>query len=67
MKKTVLLVAALSTFSGVVHAQSSVTLFGIVDTGLVYTSNNGGHSSWQLTSGNESGVEVWLSHSYRSR
>jgi predicted porin len=32
-------------------AQSSVTLYGIIDEGLDYTNNAGGHSAVQLTSG----------------
>jgi len=38
-----------------VHAQSSVTLYGIVDAGLTYNSNSGGHSLTALTSGNGMG------------
>lgn len=36
-------------------AQSSVTLYGIVDGGITYTNNQQGHSAWQATAGNESG------------
>jgi predicted porin len=32
-------------------AQSSVTLAGVLDSGLAYTSNNGGHAVWSQTSG----------------
>ncbi|CAE6843791.1 porin [Paraburkholderia domus] len=53
MKKSFLALAALAAFGGAAHAQSSVTLFGIVDAGFTYTNNNGGHSSWQMTSSNE--------------
>jgi len=35
----------------VVWAQSSVTLYGIIDEGLTYTSNQNGHSAWQLQNG----------------
>jgi len=51
MKKPVLFLSVLSTFSGAVQAQSSVTLFGVVDAGLNYISNDGGKANWTLTSG----------------
>jgi predicted porin len=51
MKKSLLALAALGAFSGVAHAQSSVTLYGIIDEGVNYTSNSGGHTLWNLSSG----------------
>lgn len=42
-------------FAGAAHAQSTVTLYGIVDAGVTYTNNAKGHSLWQFTGGNESG------------
>jgi predicted porin len=51
------MVAMCTTLSvcGVAHAQSNVTLYGIVDAGVTYTSNVKGSSLYALTSGNESG------------
>ncbi|QBQ99147.1 porin [Paraburkholderia pallida] len=39
---------------GVAHAQSSVTLYGVVDSGILYKTHSGsGGSSWQVVSGGE--------------
>ncbi|WP_433706582.1 porin [Paraburkholderia sacchari] len=52
--------AALMLFAGAAHAQTSVTLFGLIDTSVVYSSNAriiatkpaaGGGTQWQLFSG----------------
>ncbi|KLU21907.1 porin [Caballeronia mineralivorans PML1(12)] len=51
MKKSIMAVAALSMFTGIAHAQSSVTLYGIVDEGLTYNSNAGGSRLYNLVSG----------------
>ncbi|MCC8400766.1 porin [Paraburkholderia sp. MMS20-SJTN17] len=51
MKKTLLAAALCGAFTMSVHAESSVTLYGLLDTGLVYTNNQLGHSNWQLASG----------------
>ena len=63
MKKPFLALAALGaavTTTGA-HAQCSVTLYGIVDTGIAYVHNSGGHSSqWKMSSGNLSGNEWGL-------
>jgi len=50
MKKTYLALTAMGAFS-VAHAQSSVTLYGIIDEGINYTSNSGGHTLYNLSSG----------------
>ena len=36
MKKTLLAAAMLTTFAGVAQAETSVTLYGVIDTGLGY-------------------------------
>lgn len=41
--------------SGLVHAQSSVTLYGIINEAITYSSNQGGHSAVQLTGNGEYG------------
>ncbi|WP_184049770.1 porin [Paraburkholderia sp. MM5384-R2] len=56
MKKTFTAVAASSVFVAAgAHAQSSVTLYGLIDAGLTYTNNQAGHAAWQETSGSISG------------
>lgn len=55
MKKSLLVLATLGLLIDSAQAQSRVTLYGLVDTGLVYTSNTGGKSAWQLANGNEQG------------
>jgi predicted porin len=51
MKKTLIVAAVATSLSTLAHAQSSVTLYGTVDSGVTYTSNVGGHSQWGLESG----------------
>jgi predicted porin len=51
MKKTILALASLSAFSVSAHAQSSVTLYGVIDDGVNWTSNAGGHNLYNLSSG----------------
>lgn len=42
------------------QAQSGVTIYGIVDSGLTYTSNQGGKSLMQATAGNQQGSRFGL-------
>src|SRR5476649_2131321 len=55
MKKSLLALAALGTFAGVAHAQSSVTLYGIVDAGFVYNNNSAGSKLYSTSAGNIQG------------
>ncbi len=41
--------------AGTAHAQSSITLYGLIDEGLNFTSNAGGHNAYQLKSGDTYG------------
>jgi predicted porin len=57
MKRKIIGAAALAVFAVEAHAQSSVTLYGIIDTGIAYTNSQSasgvpgtGHSAWQQTS-----------------
>ena len=51
MKKSLLALAALGAFAGVAHAQSSVTLYGIVDVGINMNTNAGGSHKYDMSSG----------------
>ncbi len=48
MKKSLLALAVLGAFAGAASAQSSVTLFGVVDLNVRYLDNGGG-KQWQLS------------------
>ncbi|ALS59266.1 porin [Pandoraea norimbergensis] len=43
MKKSLLALGVLGAFAGAAHAQSSVTLYGIIDAGVQYVSKTGGN------------------------
>ena len=51
MKKSLLALSALGAFAGVAHAQSSVTLYGIIDEGFNFNTNAGGSHLYNLSSG----------------
>ncbi|MFT4070037.1 porin [Paraburkholderia sp.] len=51
MKKSLLALAALGAFAGVAHAQSSVTLYGIIDVGINMNTNAGGYHKYDMSSG----------------
>jgi len=54
MKKSLLALAVLGVFTSA-HAQSSVTLYGVVDAGIAYTNNVGGQHNFFTSSGNLQG------------
>ncbi|MFM0302211.1 porin [Paraburkholderia sediminicola] len=49
--KKVMAVVACGAMAGMAHAQSSVTLYGVVDEGFQYTTNQGGQSSYAMSQG----------------
>jgi predicted porin len=53
MKKSLLALAVLGAFAGAAQAQSSVTIYGIVDTGITYTSKAQSNTSGPLTTGSK--------------
>ncbi|WMY10880.1 porin [Paraburkholderia phenoliruptrix] len=55
MKKSLLVAATSIVFSATAHAQSSVTLYGIIDVGLVFNNNAGGQKQYFMSSGNIQG------------
>lgn len=58
MKGLSCVVALFCASSASAFAQSSVTLYGIVDEGITYVSNQNGHSNWAMQSGGAS-VSRW--------
>ncbi|WP_246793060.1 porin [Burkholderia perseverans] len=61
MKKISIAAACLTAFAAAsAHAQSSVTLYGLVDAGIAYTNNVGGSGRVALASGNISGSRFGL-------
>ena len=60
MKKTLLAMGVLGAMAGTAHAQSSVTLYGLIDAGLTYTNNQDGSKNFQATSGNINGSRFGL-------
>lgn len=51
MKYRVIAATFVAMFAGSAHAQSNVTLYGVIDDGITYISNQGGHSTVKMDSG----------------
>ena len=61
MKKAFVAGAATAAlFAPLAHAQSSVTLYGLIDAGIIYTNNAGGASLFRLNSGSLNGSRFGL-------
>jgi predicted porin len=58
MKKSLLALAVLGAFAGAASAQTNVTVYGIVDAGLVHESGDQGDSVTKLGSGVQSGSRL---------
>ncbi|HJW54482.1 MAG TPA: porin [Burkholderiaceae bacterium] len=56
MKKSLIALAALSTLAGTAFAQTAITIYGVVDAGIVY--DNSSARNWKLDSGNQSGSRI---------
>jgi predicted porin len=56
MKKSLLALAVLGAFAGAAHAQTSVTVYGIVDAGIQF--DNAVAKKWSLASGQQSGSRI---------
>ncbi|WP_250511491.1 porin [Caballeronia sp. GACF4] len=55
MKKTLVVASLPLVFSAAANAQSSVTLYGLIDVGIVYTNNAASQKQWLMSSGNIQG------------
>ncbi|WP_322011154.1 porin [Paraburkholderia sp. J12] len=61
MKKTLLAASCAAVYACGVHAQGSVTLYGVIDAGLVWNDNAAGHHVWQAGSGDVTGSHWGMS------
>lgn len=51
MKKSLLALAVMGAFTAPAFAQNSVTLYGVIDIGIDYINNAGGHAAWKMQDG----------------
>uniref|UniRef100_UPI003F504C54 porin n=1 Tax=Caballeronia sp. LjRoot34 TaxID=3342325 RepID=UPI003F504C54 len=54
IQKTTAAILAMGAFAGAAHAQSSVTLYGLVDEGILFNNNVKGQKLYSVTSANSS-------------
>lgn len=55
-KKMIYIVLGSSCMVANAHAQSSVSLYGVIDEGIDYVSNSGGNSLWRMRDGTYDGI-----------
>lgn len=60
MNKTLCTAAVLSCAAAAAHAQGSVTLYGLIDASIQYTTNQGGGKTWAMSSGTTRGSRFGL-------
>lgn len=58
MKKSLFALAVLGAFAGAASAQTSVTIYGVVDVGVSRTDTNVTEPIWGLTSGQQNGSRI---------
>lgn len=56
MKKAMVVLGVATAMSSVAHAQSTVSLYGLVDTGIDYVNNSGGGKLFQMQDGGYTGL-----------
>jgi predicted porin len=55
MKKSLTAAVLAASFACTAHAQNSLTLYGVIDVGMNYANNIGGHKQYSMVAGNLSG------------
>ena len=55
MKKSLIAAALVASFACTARAQNSVTLYGLIDVGMAYANNIGGHKQYSMSVANLSG------------
>ena len=55
MKRISIVLATAGAFAGVAHAQTSVTVYGILDAGITRETGDAGGNVWKMATGVQSG------------